>query len=72
MLVGTDFNVGGIKGIGPWTVDYIRMRGLSDPDVFLARDLGVQKALAQCERTINAEAAAPWRSYLTFHLWNLL
>ena len=62
----------GIKGIGPWTVDYIRMRGLSDPDVFLARDLGVQKALAQCERTINAEAAAPWRSYLTFHLWNLL
>lgn len=61
----------GIKGVGPWTVDYIRMRGLSDPDVFLARDLGVQKALAQCRHPIDPDAAAPWRSYLTFHLWNL-
>ncbi|HVL01657.1 MAG TPA: Ada metal-binding domain-containing protein [Dongiaceae bacterium] len=62
----------GIKGVGPWTIDYIRMRGLSDPDVFLAKDLGVMKALAQCEHRIDPDAAAPWRSYLTFHLWNRL
>ncbi|MCL1124108.1 DNA-3-methyladenine glycosylase 2 family protein [Shewanella surugensis] len=36
-----------LKGIGPWTVDYARMRGLSDPDVFLASDLGIKKALAK-------------------------
>ncbi len=35
-----------LKGIGPWTVNYIAMRGLSDPDAFPAADLGVIKALA--------------------------
>ncbi len=34
-----------IKGIGPWTVAYSKMRGLADPDIWLAGDLGVQKAL---------------------------
>ena len=59
-----------LKGIGSWTVDYIRMRGLSDPDIFLARDLGVKKALEKLPVAIDPEQAAPWRSYLTFHLWN--
>ena len=36
-----------IKGIGPWTVSYARLRGLSDTDVWLGGDLGVQKALAK-------------------------
>lgn len=34
-----------IKGIGPWTVNYLAMRGLSQPDAFPASDLGVIKAL---------------------------
>ena len=59
-----------LKGIGPWTVDYIRMRGLSDPDIFLAQDLGVKKALQGFNFVIDPTAAAPWRSYLTFHLWH--
>lgn len=59
-----------LKGIGPWTVDYIRMRGLSEPDIFLEKDLGVKKALQQLGREIDPLTAAPWRSYLTFHLWN--
>ena len=33
-----------LKGIGPWTVDYAKMRGLSDPDIYLAGDLGVKKS----------------------------
>ena len=33
-------------GIGPWTADYVRMRGLGDPDVFLPTDLGVKPASA--------------------------
>ncbi|MGI9645375.1 MAG: AlkA N-terminal domain-containing protein, partial [Ilumatobacteraceae bacterium] len=30
-----------VKGIGPWTAQYVAMRGLGDPDVFLDTDLGV-------------------------------
>lgn len=38
-----------IKGIGPWTVNYAKMRGLSDTDIWLASDLGVKKALIQLQ-----------------------
>ena len=34
-----------LPGIGPWTADYVMMRALGDPDVFLATDLGVRRAL---------------------------
>jgi AraC family transcriptional regulator, regulatory protein of adaptative response / DNA-3-methyladenine glycosylase II len=34
-----------LPGIGPWTVSYIRMRALSDPDAFLPGDVGVLDAL---------------------------
>jgi AraC family transcriptional regulator of adaptative response / DNA-3-methyladenine glycosylase II len=77
-----------LKGIGPWTVDYAKMRGLSAPDIFLGGDLGVKKVLATAlvEAPINElehelankvsefdpESAAPWRSYLTFQLWSQL
>ncbi len=36
-----------LPGIGPWTAGYIRMRALSDPDVFLPGDAGVVRALRQ-------------------------
>jgi AraC family transcriptional regulator of adaptative response / DNA-3-methyladenine glycosylase II len=36
-----------LPGIGPWTAGYISMRALSDPDVFLAGDVGVVRALRQ-------------------------
>jgi AraC family transcriptional regulator, regulatory protein of adaptative response / DNA-3-methyladenine glycosylase II len=59
-----------IPGIGPWTADYIALRALGDPDVFLAADLGVRRAL---ERLGGDPAAAerwrPFRSYATHHLW---
>jgi AraC family transcriptional regulator of adaptative response / DNA-3-methyladenine glycosylase II len=38
-----------LRGIGPWTASYIRMRALADPDAFPAADLGLLKALAACE-----------------------
>ncbi|MDX2465288.1 MAG: AlkA N-terminal domain-containing protein [Porticoccus sp.] len=59
-----------LKGIGPWTVDYARMRGLSDPDIFLGGDLGVKKAVENSLHAFNPALASPWRSYLTFQLWN--
>ena len=36
-----------LPGIGPWTVSYIRMRALSDPDAFLPCDVGVLEALTR-------------------------
>ncbi|MCG7548397.1 AlkA N-terminal domain-containing protein [Pseudoalteromonas sp. Of7M-16] len=60
-----------IKGIGPWTVAYAKMRGQSDPDIFLASDLGVIKAL-KAQREFNETQLSPWRSYLTFQLWSQL
>ena len=61
-----------LKGIGPWTVDYAQLRGLSEPDIFLAGDLGVKKALGNSFDDIDLEHASPWRSYLTFQLWSQL
>lgn len=34
-----------LKGVGPWTVDYVALRGLRAPRVFLASDLVVRRAL---------------------------
>ena len=59
-----------IKGIGPWTVAYAKMRGQSSPDIWLNTDLIVKKQLAKL--TIDAELARPWRSYLTLQLWSMV
>lgn len=58
-----------IKGIGPWTVAYSKMRGLADPDIWLAGDLGVQKALKLQSADFAPAQLAPWRSYATLQLW---
>jgi len=65
-----------LKGIGPWTVNYIAMRGLSDPNAFPANDLGVIKALTidnikpKTKQILKrAEAWQPWRAYATIYLW---
>ncbi|MEU3142446.1 AlkA N-terminal domain-containing protein [Nocardiopsis alba] len=65
-----------LRGIGPWTARYTRMRGLGDPDVFLETDLGVRQALERSGETATPAAArarardwSPWRSYATHLLW---
>lgn len=65
-----------MPGIGPWTADYVRMRVLADPDVFLPGDVAVRAGAAALgvpsdPRALTDWAArtAPWRSYLTAHLW---
>jgi AraC family transcriptional regulator, regulatory protein of adaptative response / DNA-3-methyladenine glycosylase II len=56
-----------LRGAGPWTAGYIRMRALGDPDVFLAGDV----ALRQTGTAIgDADGWRPWRSYAMHHLWN--
>lgn len=61
-----------LKGIGPWTVDYVQMRALGHTDIWLAGDLGIKKALANLNNgtVFDSEQLKPWRSYATFHLWN--
>ena len=59
----------GIKGIGRWTVDYIRMRGSGYPDIWLEHDLVVRRQ--QEKMKLDAARAAPWRSYLTLQLWSM-
>lgn len=34
-----------IKGVGPWTADYVALRGLRDPTIFLGSDLVVRRGL---------------------------
>lgn len=58
-----------LKGIGPWTIAYAKMRGLSDPDIWLGTDLVIKKQLAI--HPLDPEIARPWRSYLTFTLWSM-
>jgi AraC family transcriptional regulator of adaptative response / DNA-3-methyladenine glycosylase II len=62
-----------LEGIGPWTADYVVMRGLGDPDVFLATDLGVRHALTALGLGPDAaERWRPWRTYAMHHLWATL
>jgi AraC family transcriptional regulator of adaptative response / DNA-3-methyladenine glycosylase II len=65
-----------MKGIGPWTASYIRMRALSDPDAFLPGDAGVRHGLKALGADPSPQSAArlaeswsPWRSYAVQHLW---
>ncbi|MEV7692345.1 Ada metal-binding domain-containing protein [Microbacterium sp. NPDC089189] len=65
-----------MPGIGPWTADYVRMRVLGDPDVFLPGDVAVRNGAAAiglpgdaADLDRWASRTAPWRSYLTAHLW---
>lgn len=61
-----------IKGIGPWTTQYAQMRGASDPDIYLATDLGIKKAQQFVGQNFDPALASPWRSYLNLQLWNKL
>lgn len=57
-----------IKGIGPWTCQYILMRATYNRDVWMEKDLAV---IRQCDKhALIADAAKPWRSYLTMALWH--
>ncbi|MBS5519556.1 MAG: Ada metal-binding domain-containing protein [Acidaminococcus sp.] len=61
-----------LKGIGHWTSDYIAMRVLKDPDIFLENDAGIKHAMPGTtpkKRLTLAEAWRPFRSYATVSLW---
>jgi len=67
-----------IRGIGPWTAQYVAMRAINDPDAFLDSDLVLLKVARQKlgirsskELISRAEQWRPWRAYAGMHLWAL-
>lgn len=62
-----------IRGIGPWTANYIAMRALREPDAFPSGDLVLQRhAGVKSEKELLrlAEPWRPWRAYATMLLWS--
>ena len=57
-----------IKGIGPWTVQYIAMRGLRNPDAFPETDLEIRKQVTK--HRLNPDRLKPWRAYGAILLFN--
>ncbi|MEZ5994688.1 MAG: AlkA N-terminal domain-containing protein [Hyphomonadaceae bacterium] len=56
-----------IPGIGPWTIEYIAMRALGDPDAYPATDIALVNALGRKGETL--EHLKPWRAYAAIRLW---
>ncbi len=66
-----------IKGVGPWTAQYIALRALRHPDAFPASDVGLLRSMAALDGThytpamllARAETWRPYRAYAAQHLW---
>ena len=65
-----------LPGIGPWTAEYIVLRGFGDADAFPAADLGLLKAplwgsqgITARQLLVRAEAWRPRRAYAAVHIW---
>ncbi|WP_375154410.1 DNA-3-methyladenine glycosylase family protein [Pseudomonas sp. Q2-TVG4-2] len=65
-----------LPGIGPWTAEYIALRGFGEADAFPAADLGLLKAplwgsggISARELLARSQAWRPWRAYAAVHIW---
>jgi len=70
-----------LRGVGPWTAQYVLARGLLDGDAFPAGDVGLRQAVERLtgEGRLAVEAVAAFaeplrghRAWLTFALWSTL
>lgn len=69
--------LGKLRGIGPWTVDYVFLRGLGFPDSLPSGDAGIAQGLHRLlgtrprEKEIRELTArfSPWRSLAAAHIW---
>jgi 3-methyladenine DNA glycosylase/8-oxoguanine DNA glycosylase len=52
-----------LPGIGPWTVEYVAMRALRDPDAWPASDLWLRRA------EVDVDALRPFRAYAAMLIW---
>ena len=56
-----------LPGFGPWTVEYVAMRALRDPDAWPGSDLWLRRAADG----VAAERWRPWRAYAAMVLWQV-
>ncbi|NHN31112.1 DNA-3-methyladenine glycosylase family protein [Paenibacillus agricola] len=71
-----------IRGIGPWTANYVLMRCLRFPAAFPIADVGLHNAIKHLTGAENKPTLAEirqlsstwtnWESYATFYLWRTL
>jgi DNA-3-methyladenine glycosylase II len=71
-----------LRGIGRWTAECMLMFGLRRPDLLPAADIGLRNAIGRLyglpvrpdENEVRriGEKWAPFRSYVTFYLWDTL
>ncbi|PZS33575.1 MAG: AraC family transcriptional regulator [Pseudonocardiales bacterium] len=57
-----------LPGVGPWTVEYVVMRALTDPDAFPDTDLVLRHAMTRHGIT-ETDRWRPWRAYAAMYLW---
>src|SRR5215207_3111517 len=55
-----------LPGFGPWTVEYIAMRALRDPDAWPSSDLWLKRAT---DAGADPERWRPFRAYATMAIW---
>lgn len=66
-----------LKGIGPWSAQYLALRQLGDADALPLGDVALIKALqvlegVEADLAHRAQAWRPWRAYAAQHLWTSL
>lgn len=62
------------KGVGPWTVAMVAIRGAGEPDIFPRGDLGLERTWDKISDSSGklleqSEQWRPWRSYAANLLW---
>ncbi len=69
-------NITRIKGIGPWTAQYIAMRALNDPNAYPQGDLVLENnikanfgELTKKQITELFDECQPWRAYAALLIW---
>ncbi|MEG2423278.1 hypothetical protein [Glutamicibacter sp.] len=62
----------GLRGVGPWTRNYLALRGLRDPEIFLESDLVVRRAMSKLhDRGVTVAPPPKGAGYLaTLLLWS--
>jgi DNA-3-methyladenine glycosylase II len=71
-----------IRGIGKWTIECLLIFGMGRPDILPAADIGLRNAIrnvwdlpgqpTEDEVRRLAEDWKPWRTYITYYLWESL
>lgn len=57
-----------IKGLGPWSAEYISLRAIGDTDAFPKTDL-ILKRVLDLHPDLDLAQLTPWRSYAAMYLW---